>query len=597
MIEQSVVGCSRIGTVVVFIALIVFGVTGAHAQWISQDVVLQPGWNAVYFSFQPAPADCESVFARVPISLVAWWSRRTGDAEFQSDPNSPYPRSAHWRKWMPDDPSLSTFTALMAGEAYLINLATNVNVSLHVQGTAVLFPINWMVDEFNLVGFPVASASVTFGSLFAFTDRIMLDGIQQIQPNGSASTVLRPASAPITPGKVYWVQCGALATDFVGPIRLALGSASKRMDFGSTWYPQTLRIINETTAPRSVTIRHLASEIPPTGLEAPPLAGKTPLLMEVVDPSANNFGSIYVPLPDVLVTNVPAQAELSIKLMPKIAELTGAPVGSAWQSILRVSDEGNPGAAVVSQQVGVTCDALDAATFDPVGLWVGSVSVTGVSRAPTQDGVHNVWDDTVPVAVTRPYTFRVLLYHGDGATNRQWRLLQRAYLATDPDGTECVFTDTVHAQDYVNDHPACQITRISTANLPLINPLLMKSDGTNLSVTVTIPYDDPTNPFVHPFHPQHDNKEYRNGVATKLSDGIESVTVSRTMTFTFAEADSLNFGNPHWNISESGGVFTEQVHGLNKTIYGQGAFRLERVSRAASLSYLALTGEDDDDGK
>lgn len=595
MIKRSIESRSRLGTVIVCLALAFLGVTCAQAQWVSQDIVLNPGWNAVYFSFQPAPADCESFFANVPVSSVAWWSRRIGDAEFQSDPNSPYPRSAHWRKWMPDGGALSTFTGLLAGEAYLINLATNVAMPVHVRGTAVVVPIKWMVGEYNLVGFPVASDAVTFGTLFSFTDRIMLSGIQQIQPEGAPSTVLRPASAPITPGKAYWVQCGSLATDFAGPIRLELNTASKRMDFGNTWHPQTLRIINNTPAPRSITIRHVASETPPSALDVPALAGKTPLLMEVTDASLNSVGSIYVPFPDTLVTNVPAQAELSIRLMPEVSALVDAPAGATWQSILRVSDEGNPGTAVVSQQVGVTCDTPDAAALDPEGLWVGRVSVTGVSRAPTQADIINVWDATVPVAVTRPYTFRVLLYYGTISTNRQWRLMQRAYLTTETNGTDLVFTDTIYAQDYVNDHPECQITRISTANLPLIDPLAMTFDGTNLSVRVELPYDDPTNPFVHPFHPQHDNKEFRNNEASKLSDGIESYTVARTMTFSFLETDPVISGNPSWNISESGGVFTEQVSGLNKTIYVQGAFRLERVSRATSLKYLNLTEENDED--
>lgn len=596
MRERSSVTRFRFSFTALISGVLVFlSVANSQAQWVSQDIKLKPGWNAVYLSFQPAPADCESVFANVPVSSIAWWSRRVGDAEFKSDPTLPYPRSAHWRKWTADEPALSTFGGLLAGEAYLINLATNVNVSVRVKGTAVIVPINWLVDEFNLVGFPVASNKITFGSLFSFTDRIMINGLQEILPSGVPIDVFRSASTPIVPGQAYWVRCGPLATDFVGPIRLALGSASKQLDFGDTWYPQTLRMINETDAPRSVTIRHIASEMPPSALDVPAVAGKTPLLMEVAATFGSTSGSVYVPFPNTIVTNIPAKSELSIRLMPKISALVGGPAGATWQSVIRVSDEGNPGAAVVTHQVGVTCDTPDASTFDPEGLWVGNVSVVGVSRSPTQLGAGNVWDSTVPVAVTRPYTFPVLLHHGTSGTNREWRLMQRAYLATETNGTDLVFTDTVYAQEYANDHPACQITRLSSANLPLMRPLAMTSDGTNLSVTVTLAYDDPTNPFVHPFHPQHDNKEFRNNEAIKLSDGDESYSVVRTQNFSFLEIDPSNPGNPHWNISEAGGVFTEEVTGLNKTIFVQGVFRLERVSRATSLMYLDITQENEEE--
>lgn len=81
------------------------------------------------------------------------------------------------------------------------------------------------------------------------------------------------------------------------------------------------------------------------------------------------------------------------------------------------------------------------------------------------------------MAVTRPYTFRVLL-HRDSTAQQQWRLLQQAYLATDTNGAELVFTDAFHAKTFAADHPECAVTRLSSANLPLIDPLPLLSDGT-----------------------------------------------------------------------------------------------------------------------
>ncbi len=560
----------------------------AEAQWVSQDIVLSPGWNSVYLPFQPVPASCEQFFAGVPVESVLWWCRTAGSAEFQSDLNDPYLRGAFWRKWVPDDPDVTSFGELLAGESYQVILSAATNVTLHVQGTAVLVKPGWLTDEYNFVGFPVPDNAVTFGTFLSFTDKLLADSLQEVLADGSVASIFRPATVSMTPGKAYWVKCGPLATVFAGPIRLGLGTSSKRMDFSGQWHPQTLRIINETAVARTVTVRHLASEVPPPGTA--PLAGKTPLLMEVPNWTPGHLGTMYVPLPDTFVTNVAANTVLSINLMPRIAAMTGGAAGSAWQSVLRVSDEGNAenaGGAIVCHQVGVYCDTPDAASLDPSGLWVGSVSVTGVSRAPAMAGVSNGWDATAPVAVTRPYTFRVLL-HRDSTTNNPWRLLQQAYLATDTNGADLVFTDAFHAKTFAADHPECAVTRLSSANLPLIDPLPLLSDGTNLTVTVTLPHNDPVNPFVHPFHPQHDNKEVRNGVASPLADGQESYSVRRAMTFTFTETDAANPGNPEWNISEAGGTFTEAVDGLNKTIYVSGPFTLARVSRAGVLTGLKL---------
>lgn len=561
---------------------------GADAQWVSKTYVLQPGWNAVYFPFQPVPGDCDHFFDGVPVESVSWWCRTVGDAEYQSDPDAFFPRSSHWRKWLPDNSDATTFDSLLAGESYLINLATNISWTIQAQGAAVIVPADWVHDEYNLAGFPVAE-SVTFGTLFAFSDRIEMSGIQQMNADGSASALPRAASATVESGKAYWVTCGSLATDFAGPIRLELGTAAKRMDFSAQLYPQSLKIFNDTEAVRSVTLRHSASETPPSGAGIAPLAGKTPLLLEVTEWSASRSVVSYRPLPDSLVTNVPAGDVLTLKLMPDVESMMGADAGSAWQSILQVSDEGNvenSGAAVVRQQVGIYCDTPDPETFNPFGLWVGAVCVTEVSRAPTMAGVSNVWNSAEPVAVTRDYTFRVLLHCDD--TDQQWRILQRAYVATDENGADSIFTDMNYAKDFMTAHPDCGVTRISSVNLPLIDPQRMESDGTNLTVTVTLPYDDPVNPFVHPFHPQHDNKEYPNGVVHNLPEGEESQTVSRTMTFRFAATDPLKPGNPAWNISEKGGAFEEAVSGLNKTIYVSGSFRLQRVSGAGVLKYLEL---------
>jgi hypothetical protein len=109
-----------------------------------------------------------------------------------------------------------------------------------------------------------------------------------------------------------------------------------------------------------------------------------------------------------------------------------------------------------------------------------------------------------------------------------------------------------------------------------------------LDCTVELPFDDPVNPFVHRYHPMHDNLEYDNdGSASPLGEGAESSTINRAMQFAFDETDPEHgAGNPRWGVSELGGTFTETVSGLNKTIYVEGQFRLEKISDCGVLKYL-----------
>lgn len=95
------------------------------------------------------------------------------------------------------------------------------------------------------------------------------------------------------------------------------------------------------------------------------------------------------------------------------------------------------------------------------------------------------------------------------------------------------------------------------------------------------------NPFVHGFHPDHDNLDFPNGVRTEKdgsADGTgdyESWSVARQVAFAFAAEDPAG-PNPRWNVTETGGVYTETVAGLGKTeIKTSGAFRLSKVSDAS----------------
>ena len=570
--------------------------SNVQAQWLSRSYVLDPGWNAIYLPIQPVPAACSNVFSGLPVESVAWWCRQDTGAEYSSDPADPFPRSAHWLKWVPAQPESSTFNGLLAGEAYLVNLKTNVSMEFSLSGRAEVVQANWIHDEYNLVGVPIhESTPVTFVDYFSFSDDIGVfaeDGgdIQEVLSDGTVQPIFRPQLENMVSGEAYWVLCGPRATEFSGPIRVILNGGEKAMDYGDAYAPKTLKILNETDSVRWVTLRHVASENPPSGIGAVPVAGKTPLLLRHTYFEDGYLQEKYLEFPDVFTTNVPPRSVLELRMMPDIFALTNGAPGEAWQSILEVSDEGNelPGSVVV-QHVGVKADVPAAGTFDSTGLWVGEVVVDHVSRAPSRPGGTNTWDTVTPVPVSRPYTFRVL-FHVDGSGNS--RLLQQVFpsLLAQTNGVSetMLFTDASYASQYKTDHPDAEMVRISSSNFNPMAPFLMTGSfgSSNLSGVIPLAFDDPVNPFVHPYHPQHDNKEYRNGVPSAWGAGVESFDVSRSIRFDFANEDPLGSANPQWNISERGGVFEETVTGLNKEIYVRGVFRLQKISDCSILSYL-----------
>lgn len=101
--------------------------------------------------------------------------------------------------------------------------------------------------------------------------------------------------------------------------------------------------------------------------------------------------------------------------------------------------------------------------------------------------------------------------------------------------------------------------------------------------TITVPFNDPSNPFVHQYHPDHDNKDRR---FANLEAGVESYDITRTCTFTFTASPPPGSGvTSGWGSSVLGGTYTETIAGIHKEpITLSGTFELQRASEIGTLS-------------
>ena len=127
--------------------------------------------------------------------------------------------------------------------------------------------------------------------------------------------------------------------------------------------------------------------------------------------------------------------------------------------------------------------------------------------------------------------------------------------------------------------------RMSVVSLPAgtIRTASSGSIGRSGSVVfeVLLDYNSDSNPFVHRFHPDHDNLDAR--FETALPVGRESLTVKRTVTFQFVSSVA-GISDPAWGSTMLGGTYTEVVEGLRSVpITISGNFLINRVSDTASL--------------
>jgi hypothetical protein len=197
---------------------------------------------------------------------------------------------------------------------------------------------------------------------------------------------------------------------------------------------------------------------------------------------------------------------------------------------------------------------------------------TGYTSAPTVSFTGGALD---PRATAVPFPMRLLLHR---AANGTVKLVQQVYLGSDGSTTTAATAETLF--------PATlkPTKRISAAQFP--SDFVATGTGSlaptgTLSFTVPLGYDADTNPFVHRYHPDHDNLDPLFG--TKLGVGKESWTVNRAITLTFATS-LPEVTDPAWGVSMLGGTYSETVTGLRATpISTSGTFILYRVANSAAL--------------
>lgn len=245
--------------------------------------------------------------------------------------------------------------------------------------------------------------------------------------------------------------------------------------------------------------------------------------------------------------------------------------------------------------LGLALFAALPAGADSTGLWVGDVVIGLVNRPGPASAA---WDTTTNLPAANPFYIRAII-HVD--TNGQARLLQRVLLAYSRDAG--LVTNAITGQVTTNGayrllsdeslvpavrqtDPQAEITRLSSVNFPLMSPQVLNGQigpGQTLVGTITIPYDDPINPFVHVYAPMHDNLRIQNAVTNKLLDGVESYTITRSLTFEFDQQSPEMPTSPRWGVDENGGSFRETIEGLYRPVQVQGRFRVRRLTTIGQL--------------
>ncbi|MEW6305983.1 MAG: hypothetical protein AB1705_21110 [Verrucomicrobiota bacterium] len=619
-------------------SLIVFALLvcqSTQAQWITQSFALKAGWNAIYLHVDSSHATLDSLIrndSSNPIQEVWLWATPASLQQFVESPQAPTTGGSHWVSWSRGDAVGSSALQRLSGNvACLVRVAaTTANYVWNLKGKPVPPHYQWTTTGLNFIGFPTPPASPpSYEDFLAKAPGLAQSSEIYLYPGGElgANNPIRlftMRTTPVRRGEAVWMRTGTAFNRYFGPFDLEL-QGSSGIHFRDTLGQYRIRLRNTTSSQVTVTLNVVASEAPPAGhapiVQSPPL-----LLRGALNTTNLSYG--FTPLNSgpqswVLAPKGQPGSEIEVILGINRSAMTGNP-GALYAGILRFTDSFNlsridlPVSAEVSSQA---------------GLWIGGASVSSVGHylkkfahatnrvdftnllARLQltngaGGISYVWDETTgrvlifggpqnktgsylldgPIKtdsgeVARPFPLRLIVHHDGNAS----RLLRQVYygigLGTNP------MVATTEAS--LLPSALASARRITAVHLPASDnnvswPLTgTMQQGSSLTATVELAHNDQAaNPFLHTYHPDHDNLDAQ--FSNALPQGVESYGVRRQITLNFT-APSNDFDSLVSGTQTLTGNYVETVTFLSRgsdarQFQGLGSFTLKRISNIATLT-------------
>jgi len=587
-------------------ATLLAGALSARAQWLNQSFALKAGWNAVYLHVDASHDTLGNLVGtdlNNPILEVWLWAPPASTLQFVQSPQQPV-EGAQWLSWNRNAIGTQTLQRLVGNAAYLVRVGTNVSTyTWTLKGKPLPPAYDWTTTGLNFLGFPTVPANPpTFDAFLSQAPDLQQSAEIYYYPGGdlgagNPARLYALRTARVNRGQAYWIRSGTVYNRYFAPFEIAQ-SGSRGVNFGDTLNASSFRLRNLTLSNLTVTLGLVASETPPAGqtsiVGAPPLLVRGPL-------NTTNLTYAYTPLPVggthawTLTAKGQPGSEVEVVLGLDRAALSGS-VGDLFAGVLRLTE--SFGHAQVD--LPVTANVASSA-----GLWVGAAAVTQVGQylktysrdvsnnlVTTTNGQYVV--NTINTnlgAVSRSFPLRLIVHN---PTNGSAVLLQRVFVGLDTWTNPAVAL----AESSLNPVFLSQARRISAAHLPwtATNQAWALSgtlgQATNLTTTVTLPFDDQaSNPFLHTYHPDHDNLDvfFKN----ELPQGAESYAVRRDITLTVVPPASgaASFSTGAQSLS---GDYAETITlsglaragGTNdtRTFEVRGVFTLNRIASVPTLT-------------
>lgn len=540
-------------------------VTAAQAQWQTTTYTLKGGWNSIYLHGDATHATLDELFASNPEVVEVWrWNPNPSQVQFISSPLIPSAGTPEWSTWVRDGSS-NSLGQLLGQTAYLVKCSGSTSNSYNVAIPQRILPPSaaWVRNGANFMGFPSfknGSTYPTMGSYFATFPVAIASGVKiykyvggDLGP-GNPLQVFSPSFETLDSNQAYWFDSEVVG-NFYAPIEVT-PSNSAGLEFGRTGSTVTVRLRNRSDAVSTVTIAPVDSAAAPSGEEG--ITGSVPLRRRTFDTETATWIETDVSSAFTEVVGPNAAVELTFGIDRTV--MTGES-NAFYASMLRFTDS----AGLYDILLPATARKASLA-----GLWIGEARVSAV-----ESKVPGSADTDTP----QSYPLRYLIHVDDAGTAR---VLSQVFLGKL--AGESPQDGITPLESNLSTADKAGASRIVAAHLPLDRVLATTGSfavGSSLSCTIATPFDDPVSPFVHQYHPDHDNKSG----STALVSGQESYDISRAVTFTLAATPPEGVSPIGYGGSVIAGTYAEVISGLHKdTLQVAGTFTLHRVSEIGTLT-------------
>jgi hypothetical protein len=575
------------------------GVRPAEAQWQTQSLLVRTGWTAVYLNVDLSYTNLDGLIGsdtNNPIYEVWQWLPTASTIQFVTSPQTPVTGSSQWSSWIRNGGVGTSLVSMIPNAGYLIHSLAATNYTWNVKGKPATPNFIWTTPGINLVGFSTVPVNPPpFDNFLSLVPQLQAVAqiYQYVGGNLGAQNpvqVFAPHTVPVTRGTAFWISSPGYYNNYFGPFQVALPGTG--VAFGDSTSQNSFHLRNTTPSTVTVQLRLLPSETPPPGqptiADVPPLVVRGALNSSNLTYTASNLTTSSV-LSWTLTPQGQNGSDIVINLGLNRANLGGSP-GTFYAGILKFTDSAN------FTEVDIP---VSARTASYSGLWVGSASVSQVAnylKIYQRDQNNNpvlgtngayivtgVNTNLGPVSSAFPLQ---LILHNDG-TNVN--LIQRVFYGSDPSSNSIV-TTRESSLDPGQLGNARRITAVQLPFTPTNRTWLCSGQlipGGTVTATVDLPYDDQaSNPFLHTYHPDHDNLDA--SFQNQLPVGSESYGITRQITLS-VNSPGTDFASLTQFGQSFQGAYTETITmtGLSaatRTFNVAGTFSLSRISPIAVLT-------------